>query len=237
IYLLLDQYPLLTKSMIATLSEAIALGKGCTNEDGAADFGGMNVVLFGDLLGFPPFTMKYDALQKSTDAGARSAVGGSLFRRFRTVSTLLDHGRRAPAWAGLLERVRTGHCIPGDLDFLRNLVLAEHNAPDFTSNPWATATLVTARNSVAMAWNTCALRAYCTASGSALFILPAYDVAGAHYSPLTNAERIAIRQAPTRLTGLLGTLEIAVGMRLIATHGGCSSFGHIVSITLDAREP
>ncbi|KAF7973278.1 hypothetical protein HWV62_15643 [Athelia sp. TMB] len=140
-----------------------------------------------------------------------------------------------------------GECTEDDINELEKLVLSEskNNIPDFDSDPWTDAVLVTPRNAVREAWNKAALRKHCKRTGHILYEVPAEDRAGNPPRQCDLWEREAISKSKQDKTGRLAhRVEIAIGMKAMVTFNTATeadlangSRGTIEEIKLDPREP
>ena len=94
-YLILDEYSMLAKDFFSLLSWNIGIGKeGSTDDAHSRSFGGINVIICGDLHQFPPVahplcsTLYYpsDQVRDSID----SQLGRTIYKEFSTVVTLKE---------------------------------------------------------------------------------------------------------------------------------------------------
>ena len=223
-YLIIDEYSMISKSFLANLSHNIAIGKQGTNLDGTSlSFGGINVILCGDLHQFPPVAKgPQDYLYTPSDMSKdplECQIGRSIYEEFTTVVILKEQMRVTdPVWHDLLVNLRRGQMTEKDLATLRQLIIDPKGsqADDFNQEPWSNASLVTPRHAVRMQWNGQSTRK----SGNQLFICPAEDSIGNR--PLTLAKRyqLALRATSQKHTkdNLPSTVEIAKGMRVLVTN-------------------
>lgn len=154
---------------------------------------------------------------------------------------------RDAEWSDMLQRLRVGGCTAEDVAMVDALVLSNPACPrpDFNSDPWKDATLITCRNSVREAWNSEALRRHCRSTGNRVFVCPAEDFTGTERLPISPQERLsAMKMAQASTARLAAQIEMAVGMRAmvllnIATKSDLAngSRGLVTRITLDPREP
>lgn len=209
-------------------------------------FGGINVLLFGDLHQFPP-VVKTGALYYPDAPRSGTSIGRRLFESFTTVVTLTQQMRVLDeVWTALLGRLRVGACTAEDIETVKSLVLTDgrEETPDFGSKPWCDAVLVTSRNSVRDKWNAAALRQHCRSTNNLLYVCPANDTIGRDRRPVSKQELLGILSLPLKQTGRLpAQVELALGMRAmvllnIATESDLAngSRGTVVDVVLDSRE-
>ena len=154
--------------------------------------------------------------------------------------TLLTH-----LWYG---RIQEHH-----LTVLRKQLIKHPNSssPDFSSEPWNTASLVTPRHAVRTQWNDAAVRKHCCDAKKRLFICPAEDRINGRQ--LTLAERYGVvnrsvhkggRRRSRRNNDLPDAVELAVGMKVMVTANIETDLdvtngarGEIVDIILHPDEP
>jgi len=152
-YLIIDEFSMLSQSFLATLSRNITIGvEDSPHTRDGHSFGGLNVILCGDLHQFPPVACaKSEALYHPVHLAKDSddaKIGRCIYEEFSTVVTLreqmrvMDHG-----WRDFLVRLRYGRVQRGDLTMLRSLLL-QHSPVDFSSPSWADASLITPRHGV-----------------------------------------------------------------------------------------
>ena len=160
-YLIIDEYSMLSKSFLARLSRNISIGKqGCSSERTGFSFGGVNVILCGDLHQFPPVARNYEEhLFRPTNLSKDSIdcqIGRSIYEEFSTVVVLHKQMRITdPTWHHTLCNLRRGQMRRQDLDVLRQLIIGRGRSgeEDFAHDPWINASLVTPRHSVRNLWN------------------------------------------------------------------------------------
>ena len=244
-YLIIDEYSMLSKMFLATLSRNISIGmEGAKGSRPGHSFGGLNVILCGDLHQFPPVACsKREALyhplttKDSTDA----QVGRQTYEEFNTVVILKEQMRVSdPTWRDFLVHLRYGRVESRHLKMLWTLLLKRpvpgkspqsppHADPptgslpavDFTTKPWADAALITPRHAVRTQWNQAASQKLCSETGHRLFICPTLDtIKGA---PLKLEERYALasRHKNTRRRrnkDLPESISLAVGMKVMVTN-------------------
>ncbi|KAJ7692075.1 hypothetical protein B0H17DRAFT_1133340 [Mycena rosella] len=132
------------------------------------------------------------------------------------------------------------------MDKLHKLLITDRrcDVPDFTTDPWRNAILVTPRHGARVLWNSAAMRRHCTETGHRLYVCSAEDGAGRSEVPLTMEERVLVAGMKARDTNkLTERLELAIGMRAmvlmnISTEGDLENGtrGVVVDIKLDPRE-
>ena len=246
-YLIIDEYSMLSKTFLATLSRNISVGmEGATGFQAGHSFGGLNVILCGDLHQFPPVACsKREALYYPLDMkdSMDPQVGRQTYEEFSTVVILKEQMRVTdPIWRDFLVHLRYGRVESRHLKMLRTLLLKRPtpnespqspprpntNSPtgnlpavDFSTKPWADAALITPRHAVRTQWNEAASQKHCSETGHHLFICPALDtIKGV---PLTLEERYALasRHKNTRRRRnkeLPESIHLAIGMKVMVTN-------------------
>ena len=112
-YLVLDEYSMLAKTFLTNLSRNIATGVEGTGLDSNAPFGGISVILCGDLHQFAPVACSArEALYRPADPAFDTldqAIGRDLYERFDKV-VILDEQMRVtdPDWSLFLKALRAG---------------------------------------------------------------------------------------------------------------------------------
>lgn len=246
-YLIVDEFSMMTKGLMESLSEVCCqtLCKLATCNKGP--FGGINVILLGDLHQFPPVA-KNGALYRLGSPHEKGSLGRHLFERFTTVVTLKQQMRvQDQVWIDMLDRLRTGGCTDQDVRMLDSMVLAHPacDRPDFNASPWKDAVLITSRNSVRDSWNDAAVKRHSFASGQQHYICPAEDSTGSTANALSPKQRLAAMSMGVKHTGRLPARTwLSVGMKAmvllnIATEADLANGtrGEIRDIILDPREP
>ena len=246
-YLIIDEYSMLSKTFLAKLSRNISVGmEGAKGFRTGHSFGGLNVILCGDLHQFPPVACgKREALYYPLDTkdSVDAQVGRQTYDEFSTVVILKEQMRVSdPTWRKFLEGLRYGRVEPYHLKMLRTLLLkrpifdetprwsidtcahppvCSPPAADFTTQPWADAALITPRHAVRTQWNEAASQKRCSETGQRLFICPALDtIKGA---PLTLEEQYALASRPKntrkkRNKELPETILLTIGMKVMVTN-------------------
>jgi hypothetical protein len=251
-YLIIDEFSMISRSFLATLSRNIATGlEGAPYAPHGHSFGGLNIILCGDLHQFPPVACaKLEALYHPVNLAKDSddaKIGRRIYEEFSTVVVLreqmrvTDHG-----WRDFLVRLRYAKVERRDLTMLRSLLL-QCSPIDFSSPPWADASLITPRHAVRTQWNEASLRKVCSENGLRLLVCHAEDTA--KNRPLSLRERYALAERSTRdgrrkRKDLPETIELAVGMKVMVTSNIATDLditngarGTVVDIILNPEEP
>lgn len=127
-YLVVDEYSMLSKTFLATLSRNIAIGmEGSSGFRPGQSFGGLNVILCGDLHQFPPVACgKREPLYYpiSTKDPMDAQIGRRIYEEFTTVVILKEQMRVTdPIWRDFLVHLRYGRVETRHLSMLRTLLL------------------------------------------------------------------------------------------------------------------
>ena len=251
-YLIIDEYSMLSRSFLATLSRNISIGlEGSPYALQDRSFGGLNVILCGDLHQFPPVAcakseVLYHPMNLAKDSDD-AKVGRRIYEEFSTVVVLREQMRITdPGWRDFLVRLRYGRVQSGDLTMLRTLLL--HRSPiDFSSPPWNDASLITPRHGVRTQWNDASLRKACSESGQRLLVCHAEDAIQGR--PLSLSERYALAargagDGRRKRKNLPEVIELAIGMKVMVTSNIATDLditngarGTVVDIILDPDEP
>lgn len=231
-YLVLDELSMLGKEWTSLMSRNVDIGKqGSDDHIPDAPFGGVNVILCGDLHQFPPVakpTREYLYHPTRPEDPVLCKLGRAIWEKFDVVVLLKEQMRVVdPVWREFLVHLRRGEVQQRHLDMLRGLVLqpGEEQNIDFSEGEWAKAMLVTPRHAVRVQWNAMAARKACRAAGERLFICPAEDrvvARGAQPRELTLAEEYAVAarmktDKRRRRQDLPATVELARGMKVLVT--------------------
>ena len=226
-YLIIDEYSMLSKTFLTTLSRNISIGmEGSPGFQQGMSFGGLNVILCGDLHQFPPVACgRREPLYYpiTADEKMASQVGRRIYEEFSTVVILGEQVRVTDhLWRDFLDHLRYGRVERRHLTMLRTLLLKRWtlsplssssslgstsppglhpdgtaNTPiDFSAQPWADASLITPRHAVRTRWNQAAAEKQCSDSGTHLFVCPSLDTIKG--SPLTLEERYALASLPKK---------------------------------------
>ena len=248
-YLIIDEYSMLSKSFLATLSRNISVGmEGSQGYRQGESFGGLNVILCGDLHQFPPVACgKREPLYYPLGADDKLPfqVGRKIYEEFSTVVILKEQMRVTDrVWRDFLDSLRYGRVETRHLKMLRTLLLrrrtqnstltcspdttSPHTNPpeatnppiDFSTQPWADSSLITPRHAVRTRWNQAATQKQCVESKTRLFICPSLDTIKG--SPLTLEERYALASIPKksrrRDKGLPEFIDLSIGMKVMVTN-------------------
>jgi hypothetical protein len=127
-YLVIDEYSMLSKTFLATLSRNISVGmEGAKGFQADYLFGGLNVILCGDLHQFPPVACsKREALYYplNTRDSMDVQVGRQTYEEFSTVVILKEQMCVSdPIWREFLVHLRYGRVESRHLRMLRSLLL------------------------------------------------------------------------------------------------------------------
>ncbi|KAF9778137.1 hypothetical protein BJ322DRAFT_1014984 [Thelephora terrestris] len=221
-YLIIDEYSMLSKSFLAALSRNISIGmEGSQGFRQATSFGGLNVILCGDLHQFPPVACgKRESLYYpvSTDDKLTSQVSRKIYEEFSTVIILKEQMRVTDhIWRDFLNHLCYGMVERRHLTMLRTLLL---KTVDFSTHPWADASLITPRHAVRIRWNQAAAQKQCSDATTRLFVCPSLDTIKG--SSLTLEERYALANLPKksrrRDKGLPEFIHLAIGMKVMVTN-------------------
>nr|GAT44292.1 predicted protein [Mycena chlorophos] len=249
LYLIVDEFSMMTKKLLASTSDVITHVKHelklCEEND---TFGGISVILVGDLHQFPPVGSLRQALfHTAPHPDPQWQAGLDLYQRFTTVVTLTQQRRVTdPAWMLFLRRLRVGQCTNDDLAMLRSLRVdgSVGGKTRWTEQPWDSAVLVTPRHSARILWNAESLRKHQAVTGHHVYRCQAEDRISRTGAELSMRERFLVAQRKTKHCGRLAEhVELAVGMRAMvllnistAAELANGTRGEIVDIVLDVRE-
>ena len=266
-YLIIDEYSMLSKSFLAALSRNISIGmEGSEGFQRGLSFGGLNVILCGDLHQFPPVACgKREPLYYpiSMDEPIPFQVGRRIYEEFSTVVILGEQMRVTdPTWRDFLDHLRHGRVESRHLKMLRTLLLkrqtptppptlppntAAEPSIDFSTQPWVDASLITPRHAVRTRWNQAASQKWSADTKTRILICPALDTIKG--TPLTLEERYALASPPKggrrrRDKGLPESVHLAIGMKVMVTNNLQTDLditngarGVITDIILNPDEP
>ena len=221
-WLAIDEMGMCTLDLLTLLSQVT--GK-VRVDDGKADatipFGGLNIILLGDFHQFPPVGAPNAALYCPPVVRNTATVGKAIYTQFETVIDLVQQWRiEDKEWMDILQRSREGECTEHDIREIRKLIITNPNCevPDFTSEPWNQATLITPRNCVRANWNKLALRKHCQESKNVLYVCDAEDTVGNERKPTTVDQKVIIAGMKPERTGKIAQrIEFAIGMQVMVT--------------------
>lgn len=257
-YLVIDEYSMIGKAFLAKLSRNIGIGKAKGGEENnvgsSQSFGGINVILCGDLHQFPPVAgRKREPLfypEHYTDT-IDAQIGRKIYEEFTTVVILREQVRVTdPEWRDFLRHLRDGCVQERDVHMLRQLLITNPQClpTDFTQEPWNDQRLVTPRHAVRKEWNDAAVEKHCKETGQQLFICPAQDTIRGR--PLSIVERYAVALrgkgdgSRRKRNELPETVQLAVGMKVMVTQNVETDLditngarGEIIDIILHPNEP
>jgi hypothetical protein len=135
-YLIIDEYSMLSKTFLARLSRNISFGMGDQIPTYSnRSFGGLNVILCGDLHQFPPVALKRnDVLYRSINVSLddfESQIGRAIYEEFTTVVILRQQNRVTdPEWKALLSHLRMGKATEDNVNMTKSLILSAQNSKD-----------------------------------------------------------------------------------------------------------
>ena len=252
-YLIIDEFSMISKTLLARLSRNISIGmEENPSRFNDRSFGGLNVIIFGDLHQFPPVAVKKaDVLYRPIDSAMddiNSQISRRTYEEFTKVVVLRKQNRVTdPEWKSLLRRLRMGEVTADDVTTVKGLVLTPQmmKTNEMLNPEWQDTCLVTPRHSVRRHWNEAALKQWCSRSGHRIFVCTAEDTLSAKRRASTaqilpnqgeNSDR-TMKTLPT-------TLQIAIGMKVMVTENletnldiANGARGHITAIVLHQHEP
>ena len=250
-YLIIDEISMVPREFLAQISRIISKARAHLEDHSSnAPFGGLNVIILGDMHQFPPVQggashALFTAI-RNEDLGDKNkedfVAGRQIYEQFDTVVKLRKQVRVVDQeWKDFLGRARHGSCKSPDLRMLRSLLITSRESQriDFSQEPWSNAVLVTPRHAVRRQWNSLAVRRHCRLNGVTLYISKAYDVTGGR---LLTAEE-DLQMMKKREVALATELQIAIGMKVMITFNvntekdiANGARGKVVDIILDPRE-
>lgn len=251
-YLIIDEISMVPKEMMAQMSRIISKARAhLPNHSPTLPFGGLNVIILGDMHQFPPVVGGASHALftpiRPTDIGNEEledfVQGRKIYEQFVEIVKLRKQVRVVDErWKELLRRARHGSCGAEDLKLLRKLIITKPECPptDFSQGPWSEAVLVTPRHAVRRQWNEAAVERHCRLTGNTLYVSPANDtIKGRKLTP--TEEYLMMRKKDTCLAP---RVQLAVGMKVMVTFNvntekdiANGSRGRIHAIILDEREP
>lgn len=117
-YLVIDEYSMISKTFLTLLSKNIGIGRqGAMTKRNDYSFGGVSVILCGDLHQFPPVAKAPSQyLYQPTDISQDSMetqIGRMIYEEFWTIVVLKEQMRVTdPIWRDLLVHLHHGHVQP-----------------------------------------------------------------------------------------------------------------------------
>ncbi|KIK80722.1 hypothetical protein PAXRUDRAFT_157908 [Paxillus rubicundulus Ve08.2h10] len=252
-YNIIDEFSMLAKTFLARMSANVSIGKdGEAERSRGMSFGGISVILCGDMHQFPPVATSLREALFYPPAPNRDStlcqVGRTIYEEFTTVIILKQQMRVVdPIWIDFLQHLRHGHVQQCHMDMLHRMELAHPDCVpmDFSAPPWNKSVLITPQHGVRTKWNDCALRKHCQDANQSLFVSHAEDHINGR--TLQKCEQVVVqhRQKSSKCTGddLPEIIELAVGMRMMVTRNLDTDLditngarGTIVNIVVDADE-
>ncbi|KAF8640291.1 hypothetical protein AX16_010186 [Volvariella volvacea WC 439] len=228
------------------LSINVCISEAGWNRDGY--FAGIHVILFGDFHQFPPVKSPFGALYNPEHRNTLACIGSDIYQTFETVVILKQQRQVVDnEWNALLSRARIGECSAEDLRTLDAMVVndATTKNPQWDTEPWNKAILVTSRHGVREGWNAQAVRRHMKLTGNPVFICPAEDICERNGQPISRRHQNLLRRTKSMGNRVLQhTIELSVGMQAIVTLNisteaemANGTRGTIADIILDPREP
>lgn len=254
-YLIIDEFSMIAKTFLSLLSRNIGIGvEGTPQCRPDESFGGINVIMCGDLHQFPPVaTSISEALYRPINMISDSVecqLGRKIYEEFRTVVILKEQKRVTDeVWKDFLDHLRCGQVQEHHIKMLKKLVIGNPDSGDvdFHAEPWRSAPLVTPRHAVRKRWNEAAVRKWCEESGQRLFVCTAEDTIKGRVLTLREKYALADRgktEKRRKRKDLPMKVELAVGMKVMVTDNletdldvANGARGEIVDIILDPDEP
>ncbi|CCO34495.1 ATP-dependent helicase RRM3 [Rhizoctonia solani AG-1 IB] len=234
-YLIIDEISMVSKKILAEISQMISIGKQKEGENNSTvAFGGVNVIIAGDFHQFPPVIGGSGNGALYTPIGPTATnkmlIGRLIYEQFRTVVLLKKQFRvEDESWSGVLARARHGKCTAKDLTAIKGLILDPARDKNLLTQPgWSDAVLVTPRHTVRHRWNELASYNHCRSTGQPLFLSHAYDTHSD--KPLDTKTRSLLRAqtftgkaadgtpAKGDPGGLPDIIPVAIGMKVMVTY-------------------
>lgn len=139
LWLTIDEMSMLTAPQLSWLSQVTSnLRTSDFSTEPSILFGGLSVILLGDMHQFPPIANTNKELYNHAPLEHTSYLGRTLFEQFEMVIRLEKQMRiQDPVWEDILTHTRTGDCTAEDLAEIDRLVLGNAKCilPDFLSPP------------------------------------------------------------------------------------------------------
>ncbi|CEL62289.1 DNA repair and recombination protein pif1, mitochondrial OS=Schizosaccharomyces pombe (strain 972 / ATCC 24843) GN=pif1 PE=1 SV=1 [Rhizoctonia solani AG-1 IB] len=234
-YLVVDECSMLSKPFLAQLSRNIATAKMEFNQAvGHLPFGGVNIILCGDLHQFPPVAgaskcaLYHPVDLKRDQTNTDSQYGRATYEKFETVVALKEQVRVTdPVWQAFLDRLRHGRVKDEDVAMLKELTLTNTQCcpTDFSSPKWENCCLITPRHAVRNQWNYAAVTQHCQNSAAQLYISPANDTVSGKKGrrPLALHEQFVAAKSKCdsrgigAKNGLPDEVLLAIGLKVMVT--------------------
>ena len=147
LWLTIDEMSMLTTPLLLYLSRAAGVVRtGLNTIAPSVLFGGLSVILFGDLHQFPPVAKPTKELYYPFPEDNDCRLGRSYYEQFNIVIKLEEQIRIQDAeWNNILQRTHTRECTMKDIEVIKKLVLTHPDCdiPDFSQPPWSETILVT----------------------------------------------------------------------------------------------
>jgi hypothetical protein len=110
-YIIIDEYSMLSKSFLAKLSKHISITVSLNSDvDPSQSFGGLSIILCGDLHQFPPIVAKtgealFYPINMAIDS-TKCQLGRKIYEEFNTVVILKEQKRiKDQVWLSFLRRL------------------------------------------------------------------------------------------------------------------------------------
>lgn len=250
-YLILDEVSMVSRELMREMSRVIGKARaGLEDYDPQLPFGGLNVIIFGDMHQFPPVTggaphALFTPI-RPRDFGRKdmelAIQGRRVYEQFDTVVKLRKQVRVVDErWRQLLSRARHGNCGADDLRLLRRLILTKAECPptDFNKGPWSEAVLVTPRHAVRRQWNEAAVERHCRLQKVTQYTSVALDAVKGRQLTASEEFLMMKKKSPS----LASRVQLAIGMKCMVTFNvnteqdiANGSRGTVYGIVLDERE-
>ncbi|KAJ6604856.1 hypothetical protein DFH09DRAFT_1301005 [Mycena vulgaris] len=239
-YLAIDQCSLMDSGRLDQLEARLAHVRTQANPAMAGvPFGGMNILLFGDMHQTPISVNANDSLYHAGLLTPPSSAGARTYRLFHTVVSLASRQAINIYWDSLLQDVRAGRFGATQSSTCHARVVGNSalESLDFYAAPWCHAPLVASRRSVVAEWNGKALLKHRRVTGNPIYVLRARDSVRGASLPSTGNIAKAIELHSSWMTGRLPTfIRVAIGARVVLFHHPLTSFGVVINIEPDPLE-
>ncbi|KAJ3539217.1 hypothetical protein NM688_g6398 [Phlebia brevispora] len=222
-FLFVDEVSMIGCEMLAKISQALSLAKGRDEP-----FGGVNVIFAGDFAQLPPVGESRLFGHLNTSDGRRATktrrqlaiLGKLLWLSVETVVMLYkpmrQTGEHNQRFVELLERLRTGECTDDDYTLLCSRTLSAASV-DLREPEWAHAPVIVYDNASKDALNVRAVHAFAQSTGEDVVWYMSTDKHKRRelQDRTLRAKLRALHSGETK--GLLGTIPLVPGMRVIVT--------------------